>query len=581
MTIFNVLTMIGGLALFLFGMNVMGAGLEKSAGGRLKAILAALTASPLRGFFLGLGVTAIIQSSSATTVMVVGFVNSGVMALSQAIGVIMGANVGTTVTAWILSLLGLESSNVFLKLLQPSSFTPMLAIVGVILYMFSSNGKKRDIGSILLGFAVLMFGMMTMSTAVKPLANDPAFTNILLMFSNPLLGVLAGALLTGIIQSSSASVGILQALATTGVVTYGSAIPIIMGQNIGTTVTAMLSSIGTSKNARRAAVVHLYFNIIGTLVFLGLFYGLKALIGFSFTDNTIGTVGIAAVHTAFNLLCTFTMLPFTKGLEKLAYLTIRDGEKSEIFEPLDDRLLVTPTVAIDQAKKVTIEMADLSRNIISKAIGQIKSFDLETAKYIEESENKTDLYEDRLGTYLINISSRSLSAKESREVSKLLHTIGDFERIADYAVSVQESAREMYDKGIIFTPKAYEELDTITAAVDEVVGLAVECFKLDDPILAAKVEPLEQVVDYLRDTLRDHHIQRLQEGSCHIDSGFVFSDLITDFGRVSDHCSNVAATIIELDKNSFDTHKYLRDIKADNAMFADDYRNFMNKYALK
>ena len=580
MTIFNVLTMIGGLALFLFGMNVMGTGLEKSAGGRLKAILAKLTASPFRGFFLGLGVTAIIQSSSATTVMVVGFVNSGVMSLSQAIGVIMGANVGTTVTSWILSLLGLESSNIFLKLFQPSSFTPILAVVGVVFYIFSKSGRRRDVGSILLGFSVLMFGMMTMSNALKPLASIPEFANILLLFSNPALGVLAGALLTAVIQSSSASVGILQALSTTGAVTYGTAIPIIMGQNIGTCVTAMLSSIGTSKNARRAAFVHLYFNVIGTVLFLVLFYTLKALIGFTFTENTISTVGIAIAHTSFNLLSTSLMLPFVKGLEKLAKLTVPNGEKLEIFQPLDERLFVTPSVAIDQSSKVTIEMASLSRIAISMANRQLRNYEPSIGNMIKENENKTDLYEDRLGTYLIGISSRSLSSKESRDVSMLLHVIGDFERIADYAVSIEESAREFHEKNITFSDAAWSEIDTLAAAVDEVVGLTFDCFRDNDPDLAAKVEPLEQVVDFLRDTLRDRHIKRLQEGSCNIVSGFVFSDLITDFGRISDHCSNVAAAIIEIDKNSYDTHEYLRGIKSGNASFTEDYEIYMNKYRL-
>lgn len=581
MSIFNVLTLFGGLAMFLFGMSVMGDGLEKSAGSRLKIILAELTSSPLRGFVLGLVVTAVIQSSSATTVMVVGFVNSGIMSLRQAIGIIMGANVGTTATAWLLSLSGIQGDSMLMQLLKPSSFAPVLAVIGIVMYMFLKNGKKKDVGSILLGFAVLMAGMESMSGAVEPLRDAPWFTGLFTLFTNPLLGVLAGALLTAVIQSSSASVGILQALSATGAITFGSAIPIIMGQNIGTTATALLSSVGTNKNARRAAIVHFYFNIIGTGVFLTGFYVLNAIFHFDFLANPIDQPGIAIVHTIFNLTCTAVLLPFAGALEKLACATIKDDEKGEDeFQLLDERLMVTPPVAIAQAKKLTVRMAELSCDSMNKAIDMVEHYDPQIGKYILETENKIDEFEDRLGTYLVGLAAQNLSQADSREVSKMLHIIGDFERISDHSCSTLKAAEEMADKKIHFSDEAMNELRVIGSAVKEVLGMTQDCVARENLSLAVQVEPLEQVVDYLKDQMRTRHILRLQEGSCTIELGFIFSDLLTDYERVSDHCSNIAACMIEMEHGSVDTHSYLGAIKSSDENFALNYQEYRKKYTL-
>ena len=582
MNIFDVLSLFGGLALFLFGMSVMGDGLEKSAGSKLKTILERLTSSPLKGFVLGLAVTAVIQSSSATTVMVVGFVNSGIMSLRQAIGIIMGANVGTTVTSWILSLSGIQGDSFFVKMLKPSSFSPILAVLGIVLYMFVKSSKKKDIGSILLGFAVLMFGMDTMSSAVAPLKDVPEFTNILLLFSNPILGVLAGAVLTAIIQSSSASVGILQALSATGQITFGSAIPIILGQNIGTCATAMLSSVGTNKNARRTAVVHLYFNIIGTLVFLTSFYALKTIFDFQFVNDSINQVGIAVVHTVFNLTCTAVMLPFAGVLERLACATIKDEENAEDeFQLLDERLMVTPPVAIEQCRKLTIKMAEKSERAMDQALSLVRNFDPEVYNTVRETESRIDVYEDRLGTYLVKLSAHSLSQADSREVSRLLHTIGDFERISDHAVDIAKAAEEMHNKEIHFSDDAQGEIDVISSAVRRVLHMSIESFTSGDVNLAFQVEPLEQVVDHLRGVMKNRHVARLQEGSCTIELGFIFSDLLTSFERVSDHCSNIAACMIELQHGSYDTHEYLNSIKnGQNSEFVEIYNDFLKEYVL-
>lgn len=582
MSIFNVLSLFGGLAMFLFGMSVMGDGLEKSAGSKLKTILERLTSSPLKGFLLGVAVTAVIQSSSATTVMVVGFVNSGIMSLRQAIGIIMGANVGTTVTSWILSLSGIQGDSFFVQMLKPSSFSPVLAVIGIVLYMFVKSSKKKDIGSILLGFAVLMFGMETMSGAVEPLKDVPAFTNILLLFSNPVLGVLAGAALTAIIQSSSASVGILQALSATGQITFGSAIPIILGQNIGTCATAMLSSVGTNKNARRTAIVHLYFNTIGTIVFLIAFYALKAVFDFQFVNVSINQVGIAIVHTTFNLVCTAVMLPFAGVLERLACATIKDEPtEADEFQLLDERLMVTPPVAIEQCRKLTIRMAEKSEHAMDLALSLIQNFDPEVYNTVRETEARIDVYEDRLGTYLVGLSARSLSQADSREVSRLLHTIGDFERISDHAVEIAKAAEEMHTKEIHFSTDAQGEVDVISAAVRRVLHISIESFTTGDVKLAFQVEPLEQVVDHLRSTMKNRHIARLQEGSCTIELGFIFSDLLTSFERVSDHCSNIAACMIELQHGSYDTHEYLNSIKnGQSPEFIESYNGFLKEYAL-
>ena len=581
MDIFSVFQMAGGLALFLYGMHVMGDGLEKQAGGKLKTILEKLTANPVKGFLLGAAVTAVIQSSSATTVMVVGFVNAGIMKLSQAIGIIMGANVGTTITSWILSLTGLQGDSFWIQLLKPTSFSPIIAFFGIILIMFSKKEGKKDLGSTLVGFAVLMFGMEQMSSAVEPLADVPEFTSILLLFSNPLLGVLCGAILTAVIQSSSASVGILQALSATGSVTYSSAIPIILGQNIGTCVTALISSIGANKKARRAAVVHLYFNLIGTGLFLAVFYLLNGFLHFSFYDQSIDRLGIAVVHTCFNLLSTLTLLPFTKLLEKLAYLTIRDTANDENFQILDERFLASPAVAIHQCQKMAISMARLAQNSLYQAIGLIGAYDEKIAHSIEEGEDQIDMYEDKLGTYLVRLSSKNLTMEESREISKLLHVIGDFERIGDHAVNILKSAKEMQVKKYVFSGQAQQEISIISSAIEEIVDLATNAFVKNDLYLASKVEPLEQVVDSLKDELRNRHVQRLQNGECTISNGFIFSDLITNYERVADHCSNIGVCILRIAEDSFDTHEYLNHVKdGHDDTFENRYNRYKEKYQL-
>lgn len=580
MDLFDVLTLLGGLSLFLFGMNLMGASLEKRAGSSLKILLGKLTSRKILGFLTGMGVTAVIQSSSATTVMVVGFVNSGLLTLRQAISVIMGANVGTTVTAWILSLTGLDGDNFFVMLLKPTSFTPILALIGVVLTMMAKSDKKKDVGMILLGFAVLMFGMDTMSGAVAGLEEVPEFRNILLMFSNPVLGVLAGAGLTAIIQSSSASVGILQALSATGQVTYGAAIPIIMGQNIGTCVTAMISSVGANKNAKRAAVVHLLFNIVGTAVWLAVFYGINAVVQFSFVSHSIDQLGIAVVHTAFNILCTALLFPFSGLLEKMACRLVPDTKAPEKIQILDERFLATPSVAIDRCQEVAETMARISMDALKTSCQLIEHYDPKSAQAVRETEQEADQYEDMLGTYLVKLGQADLNAADSRETAKLLHIIGDFERISDHAVNLVESAEEIRNKGLSFSVHAKQELAVLTAAVGEVMDLALDAFLQNNPALAAKVEPLEQVVDTLKEQLRNRHILRLQKGECTIELGFVWSDLLTSLERVADHCSNIAGCVIEMSHDSLDVHEYLDNVKAGGPGFLRAYEAYAQKYAL-
>ena len=564
MTFFDVLTLIGGLSLFLFGMNLMGDALEKRAGSGLKALLGKLTGSRLGGFLTGLGITAVIQSSSATTVMVVGFVNSGLMTLRQAIHVIMGANVGTTVTAWILSLTGIQSDNFFIKLLMPSSFTPIMALVGVAFYMMSKNGKKKDTGLILLGFATLMFGMNTMSGAVAGLKDMEGFRELLLVFTNPILGVVAGAVLTAIIQSSSASVGILQAVSSTGQITFGAAIPIIMGQNIGTCVTALISSVGANKNARRAAMVHLYFNIIGVTIFLVGFYGLNTVCHFAFVNTTIEAWGIAVVHSVFNIVATLVLLPFANLLEKLAILTIPDSPEKESFALLDDRLLNTPAVAVERARSATAEMAELARVGVMQAMSLTHEWNDTLAQKVREEETQVDRYEDALGTYLVKLSSRELNHADSQSVNTLLHTISDFERISDHSVNLMESAEEMHTKEIQFSQDARDELQVLEDAVQDILNRTTDAFRKGDLHLASKVEPLEAVVNELVRAIKAHHIARLQAGSCSIEYGFVLDDLLTNYERVCDHCSNVAVAQIEVAQDSFDTHAYLNELRHGN-----------------
>ena len=580
MTLFDVLTLIGGLCLFLFGMNLMGEALEKKAGSRLKTILGKITGNKMTGFLLGLGVTAVIQSSSATTVMVVGFVNSGIMTLHQAINVIMGANVGTTVTAWLLSLTGISGDNLFVQLLKPKSFTPVLALVGIVFYMFSKKPGRKDTGMILLGFAILMTGMEAMTGAVSGLRNVPEFQNILVMFSNPVLGVFAGALLTAIIQSSSASVGILQALASTGQITYATAVPIIMGQNIGTCVTAMISSVGTNKNARRTAVVHLLFNIIGTAVWLAVFCAVKALFDLPVIQQSANQLGIAIVHTAFNVLCTALLLPMSGLLEKIACLIVRDDAREEGTDELDERLMAAPAVAIAQCRKVVDRMAQISVDALKASLNMLDEYDGKTADRIREDEDRTDRYEDLLGDYLVRLNNHALSNEDRQESAELLHLIGDFERISDHAVNILESAEEMREKHIRFSDAAQRELKIMRSAVCEILDLALEAYRNNDPRTAKQVEPLEEVVDTLKEQLRMRHILRLQNGVCTIELGFVWADLLTNLERVADHCSNIAGRVIESRNASIDLHAYLDNVKIGNQKFAEEYNAYAKKYAL-
>ena len=580
MDIFDVLTMIGGLCLFLFGMNVMGESLERAAGSSLRTLLSKLTGNRLMGFLTGLAVTAVIQSSSATTVMVVGFVNSSLLTLSQAIGVIMGANVGTTVTAWILSLGGIEGDSLILQLLKPTNFTPILALVGVVYYMFIKDGKKKDIGMILLGFAVLMFGMDTMSGAVKGLKDEPWFTNLFLLFKNPILGVLAGMVLTGIIQSSSASVGILQALSATGAVSYGASIPIIMGQNIGTTVTALLSSVGTNKNARRAAVVHMMFNVIGTAICLIIFVLVDWIFSPAILDAPTDYLGISICHSAFNIICTSILLPSGSLLEKIACKIVPDDKEPEKVVELDERLLDVPSVALERCRSLTIEMAGIAAQTLRDSIASLGNLTPELAAQVREGENKTDHYEDILGTYLVKLSGLNIGPAESEEAAMLLKAIGDLERVGDHALNLLEAAEELKEKGVQFSDAGKKELAVMVAAVEEIVDLATRAFMGNDLELAYMVEPLEQVIDDLKEQLRTRHIQRLQQGACSIETGFIWSDLLTGLERIGDHCSNIAGCVVDLHHHDMNTHEALRSAKKQNSHFADQYQAYSNKYTL-
>ena len=582
MDIFDVLTMIGGLSLFLFGMNLMGQALERRAGNKLRSLLDRMTSGVFAGFLTGLCITAIIQSSSATTVMVVGFVNSGLMTLRQAINVIMGANVGTTVTAWLLSLSGIDSGNLWVQLLKPSSFTPVLALIGIINYMFCRSSKKKDTGMILLGFATLMFGMETMSGAVAGLKDVPAFTNLFIAFKNPVLGVLAGALLTAIIQSSSASVGILQALAVTGSVSYAAAIPIIMGQNIGTTVTAMISSIGTNKNAKRAAVVHLLFNVIGVVVLLTLFCIVRAALAPALLNESATMYGIAVAHSAFNLLCTAILLPAGGLLERLAKRIVPDDAQAQGDKTveLDERLLATPSLALSRSRAVASEMAECAVRSLSNALTSLMSSTPELAQSIRDDEERCDHYEDILGTYLVKLSAQKMGRSESEEATELLKTIGDFERISDHAVNILSSAEEMAQKGLSFSGSALNELATVTSAIREILSLALKAFEQRDVSVASQVEPLEQVIDTLKEQMRTRHILRMQQGQCSIEAGFVLSDLLTDLERTSDQCSNIAGCVIDASQHNLNLHETLREAKSANSSFQSTFHHYAEKYQL-
>ena len=564
MSIFNLFTLMGGLALFLYGMNLMGESLEQQAGGKLQVILSKLSDNPLKGFLLGLGVTAVIQSSSATTVMVVGFVNSGIMQLHQAVGIIMGSNVGTTVTSWLLSLTGIQGDSFWVKMLKPSSFSPILAFAGIILAMFCKSSKKKGVGNILLGFFILMTGMEFMSSSMKPLADMPWFSSLFLHFSNPILGVLAGAALTAIIQSSSASVGILQALALTGSVTYGSAIPIIMGQNIGTCVTAMISSVGASKNAKRAAFVHLYFNVIGVVLFLTAFYSLNALLHFEIIHDTVSVMGIAVIHSTFNVITTLVLLPFNRVLEKLAILTVPDGTSKDAAAPLlDKRLLGTPAVATSRAHQCTVDMAQLAQSGLLKAMSLVHIWNDQVSDEVVEQEAQVDHYEDALGTYLVQLSGLPLTVDDNRTVNTLLYSLSDLERISDHSLNLRKSALEVRDKQVTFSHQALEDLNLVEWAVQDIVNLTVQAFANQDNNAARQVEPLEQVIDEIVHQVRSRHVERLQNGQCSITNGFILADLLTCYERVADHCSNVAVAMIEVAHDSFDTHEYLQGVKAD------------------
>ncbi len=587
MSFFDFLTMLGGLALFLYGMSMLGDGLAKASGGKLESILERLTNTPLKAVLLGAGVTAVIQSSSATTVMVVGFVNSGIMKLQQAVGIIMGANIGTTITSWILGTAGIDSSSFFVKLLKPTSFSPVLAIIGVAILMFSKRDKLKNVATIMLGFAVLMFGMDTMSTAVEPLKDVPEFTSILTRFSHPILGMLAGLILTAIIQSSSASVGILQALCSTGAVGYGAALPIIMGQNIGTCVTAMISGVGANKNARRAALVHLYFNIVGTVLFMAVFYLINAFNPFAFLNEAATPFGIAAIHTIFNVVATICLLPFSKVLVKMACLTIRDEamaeekQEDEILHLLDSRFLEMPAYAVEQSRTVAVNMAGLAEEALNLSMELLTEYNEEKARRVADLESRVDKFEDELGTYLVRLSSKDMSVQDSHTMTAILHCIGDFERISDHARNIKEAAEEMNTKQLQFSEEAGRELEVLKGAIHDILKITMLCFAEDDAQLAVQVEPLEEVVDSLNMDIKQRHIKRLQEGKCTIELGFILSDITTNLERVSDHCSNIAVCMLQERGDEQDSHAYMDELKTrDNLEFSGKVLAYRERYQL-
>ena len=583
MDFFDIISLLGGLALFLYGMNILSNGLDKLAGSKMEQILRTMTSSKIKGLLLGLGVTAVIQSSSALTVMLVGLVNSGIMQLSQAISVTMGSNIGTTVTAWILSLAGIDSDVFILKIFKPSTFSPIVAFVGIALIMIAKSPRKKDIGSICLGFAVLMFGMEMMSDSVEPLSEMPGFRNLLTTFSNPILGVLAGAIFTAAIQSSSASVGVLQAISITGSLTYGAAIPIIMGQNIGTCISALMASIGANKNARRVAIVHVLFNCIGTVVLLVLWTIINGIFKFSFINTAISPFHIAIIHTIFNVLTTALLLPFASVLEKLAMKILKDDEKKESsFELLDERLMTVPAFAVANATAAAVKMAGYAKDAVNKATVLLGKYAEKDVVEIQELEDVLDKYEDKMGSYLVLLSQKEMSNEESIKVSMLLHTIGDLERIGDYALSIADTAKEMFEKSADFSPQAKKEIQTLLSALKEILDITICSFELDDNTVAGMVEPLEQVNDALVNEIRSRHIVRLRSGNCTIELGFILSDLLTSIRRVSDHCSNIAVAVIESKQGTFDTHKYLGEVKSQTTgSFADNFNIYKEKYALE
>ena len=582
MSIYSIFSLFGGLALFLYGMNMMGDGLEKISGGKLEQILEKMTDKTYKGVLLGCAVTAVIQSSSAVTVMVVGFVNSGIMELSRAIGVIMGANIGTTATAWILSLTGIDGDSLIVNLLKPSSFAPVLAVIGVFLLMFSKSDKRKNIGGIIAGFGILMMGMEFMSDSMSGLADNQQFTSILLKFSNPVLGILTGMILTAIIQSSSASVGILQALSLTGAVSFGTAFPIVLGQNIGTCVTALIASVGTNKNAKRAAMAHLYFNIIGVVLAVALFYGGNAIFQFDFLQNTVTPSQIAIIHSVFNIFSTLLMLPFTKQLEKLAYMTIKDGKKGKEDAPvlLDERFLLTPSYAVEKSREVTIQMADLVEKTAMTAFSLLKNYKSEKASKISENEKKTDKYEEMLETYLVKVSALQLSDEDSKNVFILHHAIEDLEKISDYCEDILKIKKNINKKNIIFSEKAKYDLSVMLAAVTKIINLTVEAFKMNDITKAREIEPLEEVIDKLKKELKNRHLKRIEDGSCSVDQGFVFLDVINALERIADHCASLAVSMIELECGEYNVHEYTRELKESDKEFVENLDSYLEKYSL-
>lgn len=580
MGIVEILSLLGGLAMFLYGMNVMGDGLEKLGGGKLEKVLEKLTSNPVKGVCLGAAVTAVIQSSSATTVMVVGFVNSGIMKLSQAIGIIMGANVGTTITSWLLSLTGIEGDSLFMQLLKPVNFTPILALLGIIITMTTKSTKRKNLAYILIGFAVLMFGMDKMSGAVEGLKDNEAFTSILTMFENPLFGVLAGAVITAVIQSSSASVGILQALSTTGAITFGSAVPIILGQNIGTCITVILASIGASKNAKRAASVHLYFNVIGTIIFLILFYGLNAIIDFSFMNDSVNAVNIAVVHTLFNVITTAVFLPFTKLLEKLAKATVREGDKTDMFSVLDEKFFQNPQFALDQSTILTTNMAYIARETLDYAVESMTTLSEKLDEKIIENETSLDEYEDALSKYLVRLSARVEGRHQSRQLTLLLHAISEFERMTDYEANILYTSRLKRDKGYEFSDKAKKELSIMASAVSDVMDRTITAFVNDDVELALSIEPLHDVIDSLGEKLKKRHISRMSEGKCTVESGVVFTDYITALDKISSHCKNTATFVIQKNDSTFELHSEAHQMRRESEGYKTTYKQFKEKYAL-
>ena len=588
MDFFDLLTMIGGLALFLYGMHLLSEGLEKLSGGRLERVLENLTNNRFKAVLLGAGVTAVIQSSSATTVMVVGFVNSGIMKLSQAIGIIMGANVGTTITSWLLSLTGIESDNFFLQLVKPTSFSPILAVIGVVFILFLKNGRKRDLGSILVGFAILMTGMDTMSSAMKPLSQVPWFTGLFTMFTNPVLGLLVGALITAVIQSSSASVGILQALCATGSINYAAAVPIILGQNIGTCATAMMSGVGASKNARCASIVHLLFNVIGTAIFLIVFYILHAFINFEFMEEAADSAGIALVHTGFNVTATLILLPFANVLEKLSLILIkpdeeeeRQAQENELFAKMDERFLNTPSFALEQAYSYTMKMAELTKEALNLAADNLFVYDKKNAKDVEQMESLVDRYEDEISGYLVKLSSRNLSEPDSRKLTMLLHSVGDLERISDHAINLVDCAKTMDKKEQQFSEKATEELQVFSQAVRDIVSASVEVLRTEDMEAAKAIEPFEEAIDILQKEMKKRHMKRLKKGKCTPELGFILSDITNNYERIADHCSNLAINMMQLYEDDTHAHEYVEQLeKEEGSAFDKMCQACLQRYAL-